>query len=207
MMGAMDRTNTGGRPMPRMFLAKAISRAALLGGAALVAGCTYNSSKGSLGDQLGFSVPPPDEFMVIARAPLEMPPDFSLPTPQPGAPSPRMPNPNADARASLFGSSAAQQQAGGAGVGEQALLAGAGAQNADPSIRGQLEAEQEGEGGRRFGLTSLFGIPVPANIDEPESTLQSQEENERLRREGLQTPASPPIEEEPPSGVLARGRY
>lgn len=194
--------------MPRKPLAAKLSRPALLAGAALLAGCTYNSSKGSLGDQLGFSVPPPDEFMVIARAPLELPPNFNLPAPQPGVPSPRMPNPDAEARASLFGSAATSRQEATPGVGEQALLSGAGATGANDSIRTELEAEQARSGERRFGLTSFLGIPIPASLDEPDETLQSQEETERLREQGAPTPTAPPqVEEEGNSGVLARGRY
>lgn len=195
--------------MPRRPMAARYSRAALLAGAAaLLAGCTYNSSKGSLGEQLGFAVPPPDEFMVIARAPLELPPDFDLPAPQPGVVSPRMPNPDAEARASLFGSPAAPRQESAPGAGEQALLSGAGATGVNDSIRADLEAEQERTGERQFGLTSLFGIPIPANLDEPDETLQSQEETERLREQGVLTPTAPPqAEEESDSGILARGRY
>ena len=35
---------------------------------------------------IGLGKNPPDEFQVVAQAPLTMPPDFNLPTPTPGAP-------------------------------------------------------------------------------------------------------------------------
>ena len=38
---------------------------------------------------LGYEKMPPDEFQVVQRAPLSMPPDFSLRPPQPGATRPQ----------------------------------------------------------------------------------------------------------------------
>ncbi len=38
---------------------------------------------------LGYEKAPPDEFQVVSRAPLSMPPDFSLRPPQPGASRPQ----------------------------------------------------------------------------------------------------------------------
>ena len=40
-------------------------------------------------DELGFGRQPPDEFSVVDRPPLAMPPDFVLAPPQPGAPRPQ----------------------------------------------------------------------------------------------------------------------
>ena len=46
----------------------------------LLAGCE------GIRDQLGFNKKAPDEFTVVKKAPLVLPPDFSLRPPAPGAP-------------------------------------------------------------------------------------------------------------------------
>src|SRR3954471_4751762 len=48
-----------------------------------VAGCS------STKEMLGLTKRSPDEFQVVSRAPLSMPPDFSLRPPTPGAPRPQ----------------------------------------------------------------------------------------------------------------------
>jgi hypothetical protein len=49
----------------------------------VVAGCS------STKEMLGLTKRSPDEFQVVSRAPLSMPPDFSLRPPTPGAPRPQ----------------------------------------------------------------------------------------------------------------------
>lgn len=56
---------------------------AVVGLALLLGGC------GQLRDALGQSKDPPDEFQVVARAPLALPPNFDLRPPRPGAPRPQ----------------------------------------------------------------------------------------------------------------------
>src|ERR1043165_793788 len=48
-----------------------------------VAGCS------STKEMLGLTKRSPDEFQVVSRAPLSMPPDYSLRPPTPGAPRPQ----------------------------------------------------------------------------------------------------------------------
>ena len=59
-------------------------------------------------DQLGVTKDSPDEFAVVRRAPLEIPPNVftqgTLPTPQPGAPRPQEKAPAIAAKTALFGS-------------------------------------------------------------------------------------------------------
>src|SRR6201998_2124250 len=54
-----------------------------LAGASLLPGCT------ELKRSIGLEKTSPDEFAVESRAPLEMPPDFDLRPPQPGASRPQ----------------------------------------------------------------------------------------------------------------------
>jgi Protein of unknown function (DUF3035) len=62
------------------------------GGVLLLQGCT------DMKRAIGLERNPPDEFAVESRAPLEMPPDFDLRPPQPGASRPQERNSNLQAR-------------------------------------------------------------------------------------------------------------
>lgn len=55
----------------------------LLGATLLLSGCT------GFKQMIGLEQAPPDEFAVESRAPLTIPPDFSLRPPEPGAPRPQ----------------------------------------------------------------------------------------------------------------------
>ena len=93
---------------------------------------------------IGIAKQSPDEFSVVTRAPLSMPPDFGLRPPQPGAERPQEKIITDLARDLLFkntGAVPALQQALPTSKGEAALLAKAGASNPDPSIRRTLNRE------------------------------------------------------------------
>lgn len=164
--------------------------------AALAAGCSASSQDGvGLGARLGLSQTSPDEFLIIARDPLEVPQSFTLPPPQPGAPSRVAPDPLIDAQIAVF-QRPGDQQLASASTGERALLGGAGAVGDNGAIRAELSDDRAPEGERKFGLTEVFGIPIPSEIDDFRSVLESGEENEILRQQGLPTPAAPPREDD-----------
>ena len=107
----------------------------------LLAGCS------SISQSLGLDPAVPDEFTVVTKAPLTLPPDFTLRPPVPGAPRPQEIQPQQQARAALL-------NPGGGGnivdpavatqnrtVGEVALLANAGAVDPDPGIRALVDLE------------------------------------------------------------------
>src|SRR3546814_5174685 len=55
----------------------------------------------------------PDEFRVVSRAPLTLPPDYNLRPPEPGAPRPQVGTPSQQAERAVFANSqnpAVQQQ-------------------------------------------------------------------------------------------------
>ena len=65
-------------------LSTSIFKVALLGGLAFaVSGCE------STRETFGLNKTAPDEFQVVSRAPLSLPPDFTLRVPDPGAPRPQ----------------------------------------------------------------------------------------------------------------------
>lgn len=119
-----------------MRLNMTFALAALLAGGFALAGCSGAREAFGLGKQA------PDEFQVIARAPLSLPPDYSLRPPQPGAPRPQDAAPRDQAAAAVFGNAEATDVAVADGSsGEGALLENAGAVGVDPSIRQLVDAE------------------------------------------------------------------
>jgi hypothetical protein len=102
----------------------AVAVAALLAGAA-VSGCHTFS------DALGTSKLAPDEFRVVTKAPLVVPPEYALRPPVPGEPRPQELQPESQARQALLG----ERDSADRSEGEKLLADRAGAQNADPLIR------------------------------------------------------------------------
>ena len=80
----------------------------------------------------------PDEFRVVARAPLVVPPDYALRPPSPGEPRPQELEPESQARLALLG----RQQSAARSQGESLLTAKAGVAKADPLIRYVVDDEQ-----------------------------------------------------------------
>lgn len=159
-----------------------------------LAGCEVNSrGGGTTRQQLGLAAPPPDEFLVVSRRPLQRPPDMTaLPAPDLGAPSRVEPDPQADARAALTGGAMRRDAAATApSAGEAALLRAAGADQAEPDVRERIVAETP-EPERRYGLDSILGYEIVQDPAREADRLQGAEEVERLRAEGLPAPALPP---------------
>jgi Protein of unknown function (DUF3035) len=94
-------------------------------------------------EQFDFSKKAPDEFAVVKRAPLEMPPSFEVRAPRPGAPRPQEQATDQMAREAILGPDAQKALAKEAGVtqGEAVLLQKTGAANASPAIRAKVDAE------------------------------------------------------------------
>jgi hypothetical protein len=115
---------------------------------------------GTVQESLGLVRSAPDEFQVVSRAPLILPPDYDLRPPRPGTPGPSEVTAQDAAREALIGGSAAAgtaatiEAAGGdaqpavrasePGPAERAILAASGADRADPNIRQQI-AEDEAQ--------------------------------------------------------------
>ncbi len=101
-------------------------------------------------NQLGFGKQSPDEFKVVSRAPLSLPPDYTLRPPEPGIPRPQEGTTSQQAKNAIF--SLQQPQAGtleskigsdDRSLGELSLLKAAGAGQSDPNIRRILDAETQ----------------------------------------------------------------
>lgn len=97
----------------------------------------------SVRDKLGLTRESPDEFAVVRRAPLEIPPGLtaaSLPPPRPGAQRPQEATPSQEARSALVGSENTIF-ADEASESETVLLQKANVGEADPAIRRTVDQE------------------------------------------------------------------
>jgi hypothetical protein len=86
---------------------------------------------------LGLTKVTPDEFRVVTKAPLTVPPDYALRPPAPGEPRPQELQPESAARNAILGERAALARS----EGEKLLAAKAGGDKADPLVRYVVDDE------------------------------------------------------------------
>lgn len=153
------------------------------GTAALVLVALALTACSGVRDQLGLNKAPPDEFTVVRKAPLALPPNFNLRPPTPGAPDDRSPAATEVARRALSGENA-RQQTGATTTGEQALLRQAGTNKAEPDIRRVLLAEttQLSEKDKTLVDRLIFWRDPNA---EDEDVIDAAAESRRLREASL----------------------
>ncbi len=173
----------------------------LIAASALLAGCG-----GGVEDALGLGKNPPDEFAIVTKAPLAIPPDFSLRPPVPGAANRQSRTSQEIAANALYPgrsgdiSARGLGQPGGSG-GEAALLSNAGATNASPEVRRLIENEYQSliEADESFADTIIFWqdrTPQPSAVD-AKAEAQRLRQNDALGQpvtEG-ETPRIEPDEE------------
>ncbi|MGE0830857.1 MAG: DUF3035 domain-containing protein [Hyphomonadaceae bacterium] len=157
--------------MTTSSLAKPAALAALLAAAASVSGC------GGMSSALGADKNVPDEFRVVTRAPLVLPPDYSLRPPLPGQPRPQELQPNEEARTALFGQDLGQD----ATQGERALVSRAGAETTDATIRDTVDFEGANLVHRDEAFVNRVLASQGAAADAT-AGAQSTEEQESIRR-------------------------
>ncbi len=107
---------------------------AVVGAAAVVALVVPLGACEGIRSQLGLNKNAPDEFSVVTRAPLTLPPDYSLRPPDPDALGPQETTVQNRVKTALYGT-ASDAASGPTTAGENALLARAGATEAAPNIR------------------------------------------------------------------------
>ncbi len=160
----------------------ALTAIMLLGGLA-TSGC------GDARKAMGFDKSTPDEFKIVNRAPLSLPPDYALRPPQPGASRPQEQTVPEQARQVLIGSSGTPARPAappGASAGEAALLAKAGATRADPRIREMVDRDSVAvaEADRTFLDRIVFWKKPdpPGTVVDPQAEAQRLRENQALGR-------------------------
>jgi hypothetical protein len=156
-------------------LRKRFTAAALLAGAALtLAACGGNDT---LSRTFGLTRDTPDEFMVTTRAPLSMPPDFSLRPPRPGAARPMEQSERTQAEEALAPQTALGEPQSGDSAGQDALVQAAGPA-ASSQIRQQVDTDAKMQTSTQsFASKLLFWQkPAPQGI-----VVDPQKEAQRLR--------------------------
>lgn len=136
-------------------------------------------------EDLGLTKKAPDEFTVVTKAPLVLPPDYSLRPPRPGAPRPQETQPQLAARQAISGAgvqagTAARATLSPRSAGEERLLRQANAEEALPDIRQVIDRETTVlvEKERSFADKLLFWQkPYP-----PGTVVDAQKEAQRLRQ-------------------------
>lgn len=147
---------------------------------------------------LGIGRNPPDEFAVVDRPPLSMPPDFALHPPQPGAARPQevaMPD---RAKETLFGADATVAKATDESDGEKALLQEAGASKAEPGIREIIDRETAQ---RVVGSKQLIDSILWWRKSDSSTTVDASAEAKRIqdakdKNQSISTGATPIIEKD-----------
>jgi Protein of unknown function (DUF3035) len=150
-------------------MSKPITMTAIVVMAAAASGCS------TIQNSLGGGKVAPDEFRVVTRAPLTLPPDYSLRPPRPGEPRPQELEPDAEARAALFGVDVATN----ASAGERALVTGAGAEATDATIREQLDFESQSILHRSESFANRI-LNFRGSAEEAASPLNAEAEQARL---------------------------
>lgn len=136
--------------------------------------------------QMGLTKQSPDEFKVVARAPLTLPPDYTLRPPEPGIPRPQEGTTSQQAKNAVFRIEQPQAAAlepniesGDRSLGELSLLKAAGAGQSDPNIRRVIDAETNRintESGDFLEALVFWRDPL-----EPGEVVDADEESKRLR--------------------------
>ncbi len=122
----------------------------------------------SINEATGAAKIVPDEFAVVTKAPLIVPPDFNLRPPRPGSPEANQQSPQDEARQTLFQSPQAAAQSLGPNYseGEKTLLARAGGATVDPGVRRTLSNETgyEVDNGVTNALVGNGTMAAPAPV-------------------------------------------
>ncbi|RAU23304.1 DUF3035 domain-containing protein [Paramagnetospirillum kuznetsovii] len=134
---------------------------------------------------LGYEKQPPDEFQVVARAPLSMPPDFGLRPPTPGAARPQEGTTRDQARRVLSGQRGVTPIATeGRSQGDLSLMKRVGADSIQPDIRVLVNKETQSlaDADKNFTDRIVFWRkPDPPGIAvDPSKETQRIRENQAL---------------------------
>ena len=147
-------------------------------------------------DSLGLGKNAPDEFAVVKKAPLIVPPDYKLRPPRPGAPRPTAVMPVDEARSAVFGKKSGSQSAAATGkgillgnkrpgvpksAGEIALLQTAGADPSQANVRSIIrhETTSVAEKGKSFSDRLMFWKESDSSAD---VVIDAGKESARLKK-------------------------
>lgn len=149
----------------------------------LLAALAALSACSSVKKELGVGRNSPDEFTVVKRAPLSLPPDYDLRPPASGT-APAAATATGSARAAVLGSATSDAPQGSA---EEQLLRKMGAQNADPDVRAAIAQDNGYIALRNKSVADKLifweeDAEAPADKDIPGSVVDAKAEKERLEK-------------------------
>ncbi len=146
---------------------------ALLAIGTVLGGCT------SMSAATGSAKNKPDEFRILTKAPLEIPPEYNLLPPRPGERRPQDLEASQAARIAMLGGDGVSSSS----VGEKILISKAKGDIVDNSIRAKLDAETNGQvtKSNNFADRILFWRNGDTYIEDG-TMLDADAEAERLRR-------------------------
>lgn len=129
---------------------------------ALIAAAAGTSACGSLAKAFTGDKSVPDEFRVVTKAPLIIPPDYNVRPPKPGEPRPQELSSSQKAAKAILGTT----EVAGLSQGEQLLVAKAGV--AQPNIRDLVDYDSGGIVRKSIALSNnVLGVanPPPPGAD------------------------------------------
>jgi hypothetical protein len=144
----------------------------LLRGCVLLVVAGSLASCDSIRNAAGLTKQAPDEFAVVTKAPLIIPPDYNLHPPKPGAPPLNQVAPTTAAQQALYSddpATIANAISGNYSQAEKLLLANSGGAVADTSIRRTIAADNTKAEDTNPSLTDklLFGGSADNSADKP----------------------------------------
>jgi hypothetical protein len=149
--------------------------------AVALAGCSGDTGQ-SLGRTFGFIHDAPDEFTVTTRAPLAMPPTYSLPPPQPGVSRPMEQSQSAKAEQALVPQMALGGPPAANSPGQEALV-----QEAGPPVSNDIRSEVDEQAAKDRPSQSIWAKmrfwqtpPQPGIVVDPTKEAQRLRENSAL---------------------------
>src|SRR6266550_2983150 len=152
----------------------------------------------SLRQATGAAKLPPDEFTVLTKAPLILPPDYNLRPPQPGVASRNEIDADDQARAALFPANpttAAAALGAAYSDGEKLLLAKTNALAIDPNVRRSVSSdvgqEDQGPGFAQRVLYQGTGAPPPPPAPRPNAPAAAMPAANAPLLEGTGAPPPP----------------
>lgn len=157
-----------------------------------VLGCFVLAGCSGVSDQLGLKKQAPDEFAVVKRAPLQLPPNYTLRPPTPGAQRPQEQRTSDAARETLLGKQERIYNSDGSS-GEKALLGQIGANEAEPDIRQTLERETGIIGVQEQSVAERL-LSLDSKPKEHGTVLDPYEESQRIKDELASEQKTPVIE-------------
>lgn len=163
-------------------------------GVLLAAGLSLMSCD-SIREAAGVTKEPPDEFAVVSKAPLIIPPDYNLHPPKPGAVPLNQTSPTDAAQAALYGDDTAAVAAtinGNYSQAEKLLLAQSGAATADDSIRRKIASENKNAEDTGSLTDSLLFGGGDDNADKP---VDASAEAARIGDKSGEPPSKKPAED------------